>query len=173
MIANYSRNNQPMDLLREAINLSANGEAVHHRLMLISQKLGFQGMKRLHRYKSSEDREIYIKLQNYCIDMFDEIIEPNWDYELPAPNTLKDSLNAYLNWELYVHGKLTSISNNLIDSGFTSEADLVLECLPDVTKEIEKTRRMMYDYSMVEYDMPYIKMCDKSLHDKMKSIENK
>ena len=41
--------------------------------------------KRLNRYESGKDRAHYIKLQNYCLDMFGEIIQPDWDYSVVPP----------------------------------------------------------------------------------------
>lgn len=173
IIPTYARNSQPMELIREAINISANGEAIHHRFMLISQKLGYQGMKRWHRYESAEDRDIYIGLQNYVLDMFDEIIEPNWDFDLPAPNDIKELLKAYLDWEITVYRRISIIANDLISAGFHYESELVAKCLPAVRKEIEIARRKLLSYESVGWDKSYIKLSDDKLHDKMKDIEKR
>ena len=79
---NYGSENM-LELLREAVNIAAHGEKWHHKHMLWAQSHGLQGHKRLNRYESGRDREHCIKMQNYCIDMFGEVIKPEWNYELP------------------------------------------------------------------------------------------
>ena len=107
---NYG-NDQMLDLMLEAINIGANGSMWHHKHMLWAQSHGLQGHKRLNRYESKCDRDHYIKMQNYCIDMFGEVIEPTWDYTVSAPIDIKGYLEAYLDWEDSVYSRLAAISN--------------------------------------------------------------
>lgn len=158
-----------LELMREAINIAAHGEVWHHKHMLWAQSHGLQGHKRLNRYESTCDRDHYIKMQNYCIDMFGEVIEPDWDYIVSAPNDIKDYLEAYLDWEDNVYSHLAAISNDLIVGGFPCEADLVREGLP--RKEVEKVHRMLAEYGLSGWDMPYILLKDRELHNCMKEKE--
>lgn len=160
-----------LGLLREAINIGANGEMWHHKHMLWCQSKGLQGHKRLNRYESACDRAHYIKMQNYCIDMFGEIIEPDWDYAVAAPKDIKGYLEAYLSWENSVYTRLGAISNSLETMGFPCEAELVRRGLPK--NEICKVRRMLTEYSLSEWNMAYILIKDKKLHDKIKKIKKK
>lgn len=164
-------NAEMLGLLREAINISAQGEVWHHKHMLWCQSKGLQGHKRLNRYESACDRAHYIKMQNYCIDMFGEIIEPDWDYAVAAPEDIKGYLESYLNWENSVYTRLGAISNSLETMGFPCEAALVQRGLPE--KEIGKVRRMLTEYGLAGLDMTYILLKDKELHEKMKKKEKK
>ena len=76
---------EALGLLQEAVNIGAHGEMWHHAHMLWAQSMELQGHKRLNRYESGKDRAHYIKLQNYCLDMFGEIIQPDWDYSVVPP----------------------------------------------------------------------------------------
>ena len=92
--------------------------------------MGLQGHKRLNRYESGKDRAHYIKLQNYCLDLFGEILQPPWDYAVTAPEDIKSCLEGYIAWENSVCTSLAGISNRLIVMGFPCEAELVREsCL--------------------------------------------
>jgi hypothetical protein len=162
-------NTRALDLIRDAINIGANGEAWHHKHMIWCQAHGLQGHKRLNRYESGEDRAWYIKLQNYALDMFGEAIEPDWDYAISAPMDIKGYLEGYLDWENSVYSRLASISNDLVVAGFPCEADIVLEGMP--RKEIERVRRMLTEYALSGWDMSYILIRDRELHEKVKTME--
>lgn len=162
-------NEQTLDLLQKAINIGAHGEMWHHKHMLWAQSKGLQGHKRLNRYESTCDRAYYIKMQNYCIDMFGEVIEPDWGYTVAAPMDIKGYLEAYLDWEDSVYTRLAAISNDLIVMGFSCEAELVREGLP--RKEVEKVRRMLTEYGLSGWDMTYILIKDLELHEKIKELE--
>lgn len=159
-----------LELLGEAVNIGANGEAWHHAHMLWAQSMGLQGHKRLNRYESGKDRAHYIKLQNYALDMFGEILRPSWDYAVTAPEDIKSYLEGYIAWENSVYTRLSDISNQLLDMGFPCEAKLVRRGLPQ--KELENVRRMLTEYTLSGWDMVYILLKDKKLHDKMKKKEN-
>lgn len=160
-----------LELLREAVNIGANGEVWHHAHMLWAQSIGLQGHKRLNRYESCKDRAHYIKLQNYALDMFGEIIQPSWDYVVTVPEDIKGYLDGYIDWENSVYTRLADISNRLIVMGFPCEAELVRDGLP--RKELEKVRRMLVEYGLSGWDMAYILLADKALHDRMKEKEEK
>jgi hypothetical protein len=157
--------------MKDAINISAHGEMWHHKHMLWCQAHGLQGHKRLNRYESGEDRAHYIKMQNYALDMFGEVVEPDWDYIVSAPVDIKGYLEAYLDWEDSVYTRLSDISNDLVVAGFPCEAELVSEGLP--RKEIERVRRMLTEYTLSGWDMPYILIKDRELHEKVKAWENR
>lgn len=165
---NYG-NVEAIDLMRQAINISANGEMWHHKHMLWAQSKGLQGHKRLNRYESKCDRKHYIKMQNYCIDMFGEVIEPDWDYTVTAPMDIKGYLDAYIDWENSVYARLGAIANDLENMGMPCEASLVRKGLPK--NEICKVRRMLTEYGLAGWDMTYILLKDKELHEKMKAKE--
>lgn len=167
---NYG-NDKMLSLMRDAINIGSHGSMLHLKYMLWTQSHGFQGHKRLNRYESKCDREHYIKLQNYCIDMFGAVIEPECDYVVQTPDDIKGYLEAYLDWEDSVYSNLSAISNELIVSGFPCEAELVREDLPQ--KEIEKVRRMLVEYGLSGWDMPYILIRDRELHNQIKEKEEK
>lgn len=158
-----------LELLREAVNIGAHGEVWHHKHMLWAQSMGLQGHKRLNRYESGKDRAYYIKLQNYALDMFGEIIEPDRDFSVTAPDDIKGYLEGYIAWENSVYTRLADISNRLIVMGFPCEAELIREGLP--RKELEKARRMMTEYGLSGWDMTYILQEDKALHNRMKEKE--
>lgn len=160
-----------LSLLKEAVNIGAHGEVWHHAHMLWAQSMGLQGHKRLNRYESGEDRAHYIKIQNYTLDMFGEILQPSWDYAVTAPEDIKSYLEAYIAWENSVYTRLADISNRLIVMGFPCEAELVRDGLP--RKELEKVRRMLTEYGLSGWDMTYILPADKELHDCMKRKEKK
>jgi hypothetical protein len=162
-------NAHALELMKEAINIGANGEVWHHKHMLWCQAHGLQGHKRLNRYESGEDRAWYIQMQNYALDMFGEVVEPDWDYTVTAPSDIRGYLEAYLDWEDSVYTRLSSISNDLVVAGFPCEAELVSEGLP--RKEIERVRRMLTEYALSGWDMPYILIKDRELHEKVKALE--
>ena len=164
-------NAKMLSLMREAINIEAHGSMWHLKHMLWAQSHGLQGHKRLNRYESKCDREHYIKMQNYCIDMFGEVVEPEWDYIVSAPDDIKGYLESYLEWEDGVYSKLAAISNELIVMGFPCEAELVRDGLP--RKEVEKVRRMLVEYGLSGWDMPYILIRDRELHNQIKEKEEK
>lgn len=167
---NYG-NEHMLDLLREAVNLAAHGSMWHHKHMLWAQARGLQGHKRLNRFESNCDRAHYIKIQNYCVDMFGDIIEPDWDYTVAASADIRAYLESYIDWEDGVYTRLGEISAQLIEMGFPCEAKLVLDGLP--RKELERVRRMLTEYGLSGWDMAYILQADKELHGKMKKKEKR
>jgi ferritin len=162
-------NDKIIALLTQAANMAAHGQMYHHKMMLWTQAHGFQGHKRLHRHESGEDRRQCIAIQNYALDMFGEIIEPSWNYAAPSPGGLQEYLNEYLDWENSVYTKLGEIIAALCADGFSCEAELVREGLN--RKEIERVRRMIAEYALSGWDMPYILEKDRELHSKMKDYE--
>jgi hypothetical protein len=162
-------NAKALALMQQAIDISANGEAWHHKMMLWTQASGLQGHKRLNRYESAEDRTHYVEMQNYCLDMFGETPEPSWSYDIMAPADVPGYLEAYLDWENSVYSRLASIANDLTVEGFPCEAALVSEGLP--RKEIERVRRMITEYGLSGWDMSYILIKDRELHEKIKALE--
>lgn len=171
MIKSYDKNNEAVKLIKQAIDISANGEAIHDKLSRSAHMKGFQGFKRWHRMQSGDDRCHRIKLQHYVIDMFGENLEPLWDYVLIEPIDLKDHLEKYLDWEIFVYEETNRIANELVIKGYNHEAEEVSDCISGVVKEIEKIRRWIEAYSMVNWDMTYILLMDKKLHDKCKEKE--
>lgn len=133
--------------------------------------MGLQGHKQLNRYESGKDREHYIKIQNYCLDMFGEVVQPDWDYTVVHPEDIKSYLDGYIDWENSVYTRLANINNRLIVMGSPCEAELVREGLP--RKELEKVRRMLTEYSLSGWDLTYILPADKALYNRMKEKEEK
>lgn len=158
-----------LSLLKEAVNIGAHGEMWHHAHMLWAQSIGLQGHKRLNRYEAAHDRAQYICIQNYSLDMFGEIITPDWNYTVTAPADLPGYLEGYVDWENSVYTRLGAISAQLSAGGFICEAELVNNGLP--RKELEQARRMLTEYALSGWDMTYILEADKRLHDKIKAKE--
>ena len=171
MIKTYDKNNEATKLLKQAIDVFANGEMVHDSLSRSAHMKGLQGFKRWHREQSRNDRESRVKLQHYTIDLFEENLEPSWDYSVKESIDLKEHLEQYLDWEISVYVNLGVISNQLVAKGFTNESDLVLGAICGVAKEVSKIRRWLHDFEFTNYDTSYIKLVDKVLHDKIKEIE--
>lgn len=167
----YDYNEKGVELIEEALNIFANGEAIHDSFSRHTHLLGFQGMKRWHRMQSKEDRERRVYLQHYVIDMFNKNIEPSWNYEMPKSNDIKEHLENYLKWENNVYVRLGLIGNKLIDITLTQESKIITECLKDVAKEIERVRRWIKDIEIIGMDMSYLKLIDRDLHEKLKEIE--
>ncbi len=130
-----------------------------------------QGHKRLNRYESGKDRAQYIKLQNYALDMFGEILQPSWNYVFTAPADIKGYLETYLDWENSVYARLGAIANELDTMGMPCEASLVRKGLPRA--EIENVRRMLTEYGLSGWDMSYILPANKKLHNKIKKREHR
>lgn len=158
-----------LELLRQAVSIGAHGEMWHHAHMLWCQSRGLQGHKRLNWYESGRDRAHYIRLQSYCLDMFGEEIQPDWNYSAALPMDIQSYLEGYIDWENSVYTRLADISSHLVVMGFPCEAELVREGLP--RKELEKVRRMLAEYNLSGWDMAYILSADKELHDRMKKNE--
>lgn len=74
---NYG-NEQALELLREAINISARGEMWHHKHMLWAQSKGLQGHKRLNRYESTCDRAHYIKIPRTPPQLLHKNLQGGW-----------------------------------------------------------------------------------------------
>ena len=173
MIKSYAKDNEPMLLLSRAASKMAHGKIFHEHTMLVTHQMGFQGHKRWHKMQMLEDQEGYIEILNYCIDMFDSILEIDWEYTVPTPKSFVEYVDAYLEWEIGVYEELTDISNQLVIKGFAIEAETVSAHLPGVRKEIEKCRRWLKDYEVTSGDMAYFKLMDKKLHDKVKEMTEK
>lgn len=167
----YAKDSSLYSYLKRAVDVFADGEVFHTHMSFSTQLMGFQGHKRLNRYQAAEDRCHRLKLQHYIIDMFGENIQPDWSYTPPVATSMKDYLDKYLTWEIGVYETISRTVINLVESGYLCEADLIKECLPGVRKEIEKVRRMIKEYGMVDYDMVYVLEADKKLHDKIKKME--
>lgn len=172
MIKSYDKDNKAVKLLKEAIDLFAEGETIHDYLSRNAHSEGLQGFKRWHRVQSAEDRNHRIELQHYAIDQFSMNIEVEYEIKELAPKSIMDHLEFYLEWEINVYEQIARISRELVDE-FPYEAELVLKPLDGVTKEIQKIRRWLQDFKYTEEDKSYIKLCDKVLHDKVKKIEEK
>lgn len=168
----YLTDSTPLLLLKEAIDIFHQGEVTHHRLMLGTHSLGFQGAKRWHRVQSGEDRRHCLEVQNYVIDMFGDILTADSMATIEFPKDYKEYLESYLDWEIYVYNNITRISNQLMVNNYNEESKLVSKCLGGVRKEIEKVRRWLQDYELVKGDMAYIRMKDNELHEKVKKLEN-
>jgi hypothetical protein len=157
--------------MQKALDMFAHGEMQHDIWSRQVHVLGFQGLKRWHRLQSKKDREARIELQHYIIDMFGVNLEPTWDYVPSKADTLESILNSYIDWEIEVYSGLANIGNSLITMELPEEARMVSKHVKGVRKEIEKARRKIMDYNMVNWDMAYIKEDDKILHDKIKEME--
>jgi hypothetical protein len=158
-----------LELLKEAVTIGAHGEMWHHEHMMWAQTQGLQGHKRLNRLESGRDRAFYIRLQNYCIDLFAAIVRPDWAFSVAAPGTVKEYLENYLNWENHVYTRLGRIAEELDALGYPAEAELVRDGLPE--KELERVRRWITEYDLALWDMSYILLDDKKLHKKIKKKE--
>lgn len=172
MISSYDENNIAVKLLKEAVEVFANGEMFHDSLSRSAHMKGLQGFKRWHRVQSGDDRSHRVEIQHYVIDQFGENLTPEWNYEIKTPIDIENHLSMYLDWEIYVYKTVSVIGNRLMSEGFTEESNLVLKPLKGVRKEIEKIRRWILDFEFTNYDHTYIKMVDKILHDKIKKSEN-
>lgn len=167
----YAKNSNVYNYFKKVINVYADGEVFHTDMSFITQSLGLQGHKRWNRVEAKEDRCNRIELQHYIIDMFGEMIKPDWDYRTPSVSSIKDYLDKYLNWEISVYETLSESINTLMSEGYIVEAEMVKSSLKGVRKEIEKVRRWTKELEAVNYDLDYIYSMDKILHDKVKEIE--
>lgn len=167
----YAKNGNIYIHLKKMINLYADGEVFHTDMSFVTQSLGLQGHKRWNRMEANEDRNNRIKLQHYILDMFGEIIKPDWQYNSPSISSIKEYLEQYLSWEVNVYKTSSEIINILVSEGYIMEADMIKDNLKGVRKEIEKVRRWHKEFESVNYDLDYIYSMDKILHDKVKEIE--
>ena len=103
--------------------------------------------------------------------MFGEVIEPDWDFSVTAPDDIKGYLEGYIARENSVYTRLGDISARLVALGFPCEAELIRKGLPQ--KELKKVRRMLTEYGLSRWDMTYILPADKELHDRMKRKEER
>lgn len=168
MIKSYDENNIAVKLLKEAIEVFAEGEMFHDTLSRSAHMKGLQGFKRWHKMQSEEDRGCRVEVQHYVIDQFGENLTPNWDYEVKTPIDIENHLSLYLDWEILVYKTISRVSNELINEGFSMEGELILKPLEGVRKEVEKVRRWLQDFEFTSYNPVYIKLVDKTLHDKLK-----
>lgn len=103
--------------------------------------------------------------------MFGDVIEVEKNFSIPSVTDLPSYLNEYLKWEIYVYKELNKIGNELMLEGYKCENKLVTCHLEGVRKEIEKVCRWITEFSLTNWDMSYILIKDKELHDKIKEIE--
>lgn len=171
MIQSYAKDITPIRLLKEAVNIFADGEVFHEKMSKQTHAMGYQGLKRMHRYESEKDRGHRVMIEHYVIDMFGDILEADWNFVPPDIVDLEQYINTYINWELSVYESLNKIINALVIEGYGSEAKLIEKCLEGVRKEIERARRTKQDFELVNYDISYIKLMDKKRHDKIKRLE--
>ena len=167
----YAVDNKPIIALKKAIDIFAEGESFHHSMMLFCQSAGFQGHKRWNRLQSKEDRCHRINVENYVVDIFGDIIEPTWDFKHIRPTGVKEYLEMYLDWEIKVYHEISVLANELVSNNYPIEAELIEDCLSDVNYEIRKVRRWLKEYELNKWDMTYLLMDDKKLHEKVKTLE--
>lgn len=165
----YAKDMTPVRLLGDAINIYANGEAVHDQLSLYTHMWGLQGQKRYNSHNSKCDRNKRRQLQHYCIDVFGEIVEPTWNYEMSISKDTKEYFQKCLEWEISVYTKLNNIINSLVTGGYNNEACLIRDDLPCIAKKTEKFRRWINDFEKANWSWEYIRIVDTKLHDKLKA----
>lgn len=164
----YLEGNEPLILMKKAIDIFAEGEKFHDNMSRYTHLLGLQGHKRWHKMQAKEDMCNRVELQHYIIDMFAENIEPTWKTDMPKPLNVEEYLNAYLEWEISVYKNIADIVVKLTSMGYVVEGKLVGSDLEGVRKEIEKIRRWIQDFTNAKWDYAYIRIKDNELHDKLK-----
>ena len=171
VIRSYARDSEPLKLIGEAINVFYTGEVQHDMWSRDCHILGFQGLKRWHRIQSEEDRRHRIRLQHMVIDIFGVDLDNEKSATPRNVTTLNEYYKEYLDWEIHVYETINMIANKLVELRYNREAEDILKPLLGVRKEIEKIRRNIQSAEQVEYDMSYLKIMDKKLHDKCKEKE--
>ena len=170
-IKSYAKDLTPIKLLERAINIFFEGEMQHDIWSRELHMLGFQGLKRWHKLQSLVDRENRVCLQHEVIDIFGVNIEVQFKSTPNPISDLESYYRNYLDWEIYVYEELNEIANELVESGYNEEACYLLKDLKNVKKEVEKIRRHIQDAEIVQYDMSYLKIMDKELHERLKPKE--
>ena len=170
-IKRYAEDNEALKLIQDAINIFSDGEKFHDNMSRRLHMLGLQGFKRWHRIQASGDRNHAIEVQHFVIDQFSENLEVTSEYVPTTPIDLKNGLELYLEWEISVYKRISKIANELVLLNFPCEAELIQKDLKGVTKEIEKARRNLQDFTNASWDWAYIRLVDNRLHEKCKEIE--
>ncbi len=160
----------PITMLKDALTMFAIGVSFHGNASLCSHKLGLQGFKCLHKYYSHADEKYLSMIQDYCINVFDEIVMPDWS-KIHMDEELKDTSNMLEEWyehETEKYNYLNNIIKDLYDSEYAYEAKMITKTLEGAITEITKCKRFIQDFSKADWNWSYIGTKDHHLHKKIK-----
>ncbi len=159
---------------------------LHRELAVMFSFLGLQGFKRWQEYRCKEESDENIKLNYYCIDYNNYMIEqlpveavkivPSDWYKAKRLEVTTNIKKSYTNrifmewqeWEKETKEVYEKYYKHLMDSGRTCDAEKVMCLLKSTSKELKKMERVFEDLKLVDFDSVYIAEIQKKIHDKYK-----
>lgn len=138
--------------------------------MKITQSLGYNGFKRLHRYNAKKLLCYHQKLDNYYFDRYRKILNPTIDVSSYNPTNLQSHLEKWkLSLEMSIQelGELNQEHFDLI--GITN--CIVDDLIKDFCKYLEKVNRWIMRFNESNWNSIDCHYIDDYLHKKMKEKE--
>ena len=169
---------------RKAVNF-------HEQLCVMYNFLSLHGFKRWHEYQAVSESETMRKINKHYIKHHDRLIKlvpvedakeipPDWyNAERNEVTTAiitqytKRELQAHIQWETESLHNLESYAHRLFDLGEIDDYKFVLGMICDVSKELEKVKRVYYKISTTGFDVVFIQEMQDKIHDKYKEMLRK
>ena len=168
--------------------LSQQKEAVsfHEQMSVVFDFMNLHGFKRWHEYQSVAESKIMRKIYRHYIKCHDKLIKPistesieeipkDWYNANRGEVTsaiisqyTKRGLQAHIEWETDSLNNLNSFAKRLFELGEIDDYKFVARLICDVSKELEKVKRVYYKASATGFDVVYIEEIQNKIHDKYK-----
>lgn len=151
-------------------NIIVNHIMINDKAMKITQSLGYNGFKRLHRYNEKCLLHLHQKLENCYFDKYRKILDANIDTPIYNPIDLKAHLEKWkLLLELNIQelGELNQEHFDLI--GVTNS--IVEELICKFNHDYEKVCRWITRFNESNWNSIDCHLVDDCLHNKIKKKE--
>lgn len=162
--------------------------AFHEQLWIVYNFMNLHGFKRWHEYQTVTESEMARKIYRHYIKSHDRLIKPlpveNLD-EIPndwynaergevtsaiIAQYTKRGLQAHIMWETESLENLEAYAKRLSDLGEINDYKFVSHMICDVSKELEKAKRVYYKISATGFDVVFIEEMQDEIHDKYKEL---
>ena len=158
----------------------------HEQLCVVFNFLNLHGFKRWHEYQNVTESETMRKIYRHYIKHHDRLIKPlplegmdeipnDWYNAERSEVTsaivaqyTKRGLQAHIQWETDSLENLQAFAKRLLALGEIDDYSFVARMICDVSKELEKVKRVYYKISATGFDVVFIEEMQDEIHDKYK-----
>lgn len=163
--------NSDADIFAKVVNHMLTGVMFHDQMYQFFLFLRLYSFAKDHKKRYEEESKAYHKINKYYITHRNKLIEtrpvkpkdyiPNEWYKLTrfesTPEDMQKAVSygvdAWSSWEADTKGFYTDCYNDLMHMGFAAEADVVLDLVKDVDKELSEAESLKLYLEAIKYDV--------------------
>ena len=162
--------------------------AFHEQMCVMFNFMNLHGFKRWHEYQNVSESATMCKIYRHYIKHHDKLIKPmpveeindipsDWYNAERGEVTsaiiaqyTKRGLQAHIQWETDSLDNLNAFAKRLFELDEIDDYKFVSCLICDVSKELEKAKRVYYKISATGFDVVFIEEMQDKLHDKYKEM---